>query len=282
MSSMRVLREKAETLRSLHRGPHLFVLPNAWDVPSARLFEEAGFPAVATSSAAVAVSLGYPDGEQIPKHELFQAVRRISDALAVPLSADIESGYGRTSAELADTLRRVVDAGAVGLNIEDVADFRARTLYPLDVQVERLEAVRAAADSAGVPVVVNARTDADRLAPGDRRARLAESVRRAQAFKASGADCVYPIGLSDRTSIERFVRAVEHPVNVMARATTPTVRELEAIGVRRLSLGPGPMYASMGLLRRIAKELRGPGTYETLTEGALTFDELNALARPRH
>jgi 2-methylisocitrate lyase-like PEP mutase family enzyme len=281
MNSKRSLREKAGRFRELHHADRLLLLPNAWDVPSARVFEDAGFPAVATSSAAIAVSHGYPDGEQIPKHELFPVVRRIADSLAVPLSADIESGYGPTLEELTDTVRRVVDAGAIGVNIEDVADFAAHRLYSIEEQVERIATVRTAASFLGVPLVVNARTDADRLAPGDKTARLEEAIRRALAYKAAGADCLYPIGLTDRTAIRRFVRAVDHPVNVMARKGTPPVRELAEIGVRRLSLGPGPMYASIALLKRIGRELREAGTYRALTKDAIGFDELNALGRPR-
>jgi len=282
MSSRRVLRERAEKFLDLHHGDRVLILPNAWDVPSARVFEDAGFPAVGTSSAMIAVSMGYPDGEQIPKHEMFPVVRRIADALAVPLSADIESGYGATLAELADTVRRVVDAGAIGVNLEDVADFRTHSLYSVDRQVERIETVRAAATSLGVPLVINARTDADRLAKGNRTARLDEAIRRGQSYKAAGADCLYPIGLSDRASIRRFVRAVDHPVNVMARKATPSVAELRELGVRRLSLGPGPMYATMALLGKAGRELLTRGTYTTLTSQAIGFDELNALARPRH
>jgi 2-methylisocitrate lyase-like PEP mutase family enzyme len=130
--------------------------------------------------------------------------------------------------------------------------------------------------------VINARTDADRLAPGDKRARLDEAIRRGQAYKSAGADCLYPIGLTDRPSIRRFVREVDHPVNVMARKATPPAAELRELGVRRLSLGPGPMYATMALLRKAGRELLTRGTYTTLTAGAIGFDELNALARPRH
>jgi 2-methylisocitrate lyase-like PEP mutase family enzyme len=274
-------REKAEEFRSLHYAKKILVLPNAWDVPSARVFEDAGFPAIATSSAALAISVGYPDGEKIRKEELFSVVKKIAGVLSVPLSVDIESGFGASIDSLTDTIRRVIEAGAVGINIEDISDFEKKTLLPVEKQVERIRAVRTASDSLGIPLLMNARTDAYRFGTGDERARLDAAIRRERAYEAAGADCLYPIGLTDRESILTFVKAVNKPMNIMARKGTPTITELQEMGVKRLSLGPGPMYATMGLLRKIAQELKEKGTYETLLTGAITFDELNALSLPR-
>lgn len=273
--------EKAEEFRSLHQAKRILVLPNAWDVPSARVFEDAGFPAIATSSAALSVSLGYPDGEKIGKDELFTVVRKIAGILTIPLSADVESGFGASIEQLSDTVRRVIEAGAVGVNIEDISDFEKKSLVPIEKQVERLKAVRRVADSLGIPFVINARTDAYRFVAGDEKSRLEETIRREKAYAAAGADCLYPMGLTDKDTIAAFVRAVNKPVNIMARKGAPTISELEKIGVKRLSLGPGPMYASMGLLRRIAQELKQDGSYDSLLAGAITFDELNALAKPK-
>jgi 2-methylisocitrate lyase-like PEP mutase family enzyme len=274
-------REKAEEFRSLHHAKKMLVLPNAWDVPSARVFEDAGFPAVATSSAALAVSAGYPDGEKIGKEELFSVVKKIAGVLSVPLSVDIESGLGATIDSLTDTIRRVVEVGAVGINIEDISDFEKKTLLPVEKQVERIRAVRRASDSLGIPLLINARTDAYRFRTGDESAALEETIRRERAYEAAGADCLYPIGLTGRESIVTFIKAVNKPMNIMARKGLPAITELQEMGVKRLSLGPGPMYATMGLLRKIGQELKEKGTYETLLTGAINFDELNALARPR-
>lgn len=274
-------KEKAGEFRSLHYAKKILVLPNVWDVPSARVFEDAGFPAIATSSAALAVSLGYPDGEKIGKEDFFSVVKKIAGVLSVPLSVDIESGFGATIDSLTDTIRRVIEAGAVGINIEDISDFEKKTLLPVEKQVERIRAVRTASDSLGVSLLINARTDAYRFGTGDERARLDEAIRRERAYEAAGADCLYPIGLTDRESILTFVKAVNKPMNIMARKGTPAITELQEMGVKRLSLGPGPIYAAMGLLRKIAQELKEKGTYETLLTDAITFDELNALARPR-
>jgi len=273
--------EKAEEFRSLHNSNHILILPNAWDVPSARVFEDAGFPAVATSSAALAVSLGYPDGEAIGKEELFSAVTRIASRLTVPLSVDIESGFGATLDQLSDTIRRVIRAGGVGVNLEDISNFESKTLFSIERQVERIRMVRNVSDSLEVPLVINGRTDAYRYSMGDESAKLEEAIRRSNAYSDAGADCLYPMGVATEAAIATFVKAVHKPVNIMARKGTPTIRELERIGVRRLSLGPSAMYATMGLLKGIAGELKQNGTYDTLLTGAITFDELNALANPK-
>lgn len=281
MSGSGSQREKAEAFRALHHGPRLLVLPNAWDVPSARVFEDAGFPAVASSSAAVAASLGYPDGERIPLDELLSVVRKIAGAVSIPLSVDLEAGFGTTPKRLSGTIRGVVRAGAVGLNLEDSLPPDGETLRSADAQAERLRTIRKTADSLGVPLVLNARTDAFVVGSAPTKEKFDEAVRRARVYEETGADVLYPMGLADPGSIEAFVQAVRLPVNVLARRGIPPVRELERMGVKRLSLGPSAMYATMGLLKRIARELQERGTYDTLTEGAVTFDELMALAVPK-
>ncbi len=272
--------ERAERFRALHGRRRLFVLPNAWDVPSARTFEDAGFPAVATSSAGLMVSFGYPDGQTMPRRELVAAVRRIADRLSVPLSADVVAGFGRSPGEVARTVRSVLGAGAVGVNLEDLEPSRGR-LFRVGAQVEKIRAVRRTAEAVGIPLVINARTDALRHHPGTPTARFEEAVRRACAYRDAGADCVYPMGLTDAGSISAFVRAVDTPVNVMVRAGLPPVTELERLGVRRLSFGPSASYAAMGLLRRASREILTYGTFASLVDGAITFDELNLLAMPK-
>lgn len=278
--TMRNQAEKAEDFRRLHRGKKLLVLPNAWDVPSARVFEDAGFPAVATSSAGMMVSLGYPDGEAIDRKEFMSAIKRIAGVLSVPLSADVVSGFGATPREVVSTVKEVLQAGAIGINIEDV-DHRTNQLVPIKKQVEKLKALTALRDSQAIHFVINARTDALRHGSGDDQARLDEAVRRGVAYRDLGVDCVYPMGLTDATSIATYVKALDFPVNVMVRNDLPSVAELERLGVARLSLGPSPSYAAMGLLRRASSELLQQGTYASLLEGAITFDELNQLASPR-
>jgi 2-methylisocitrate lyase-like PEP mutase family enzyme len=272
--------EKAEDFRRLHDRREVLVLPNAWDVPSARIFEEEGFPAVATSSAGMLVSLGYPDGEEIPPKEFDAAIRRIARVLSVPLSADVVGGFGDTPEGVAKSVRAVIRAGAVGINIEDFVHSRKK-LLPVGKQVARLRELVRLREALKIPFVINARTDALRYAPGNEGEKMEEAIRRAEAYRDLGADCVYPMGLTDAASISRFVHALDFPTNVMVRKGLPALPELKRLGVARVSFGPTASYAAMGLLRKASREVREKGTFDSLIEGTITFDELNSLALPR-
>lgn len=270
-------KDKADDFRELHHGNKILILPNAWDVPSARVFENEGFPAVATSSAGLMVSLGYPDGEVIVRDEFVLAIRRIGRVLSVPLSVDIVAGFGKTTKEVLTTVKAILKAGGVGINIEDFAH-ATKILYPIERQVENLKAIRKLGNTLGIPLVINARTDALRFGLGDEEAKFQEAVRRAIAYREAGADCVYPMGLTHADPIRRFVKELDFPTNVMVRKGLPTVSELERLGVARVSFGPSASYATMGLLRRASREVLERGTYQNLVDGAISFDELNSLA----
>ena len=269
-------KEKAEALRSLHAVPRILVLPNAWDAASARIFEDAGFPAVGTTSAGVAFALGYPDGQHVPREEALFMIGRIAATVGVPVTADIEAGYGADSVEqVLETVRGVLAAGAVGLNLEDGAGGDALTDSRL--QADKISAIRSLGESAGIPLVINARTDAFRLAALTTKERMEEAVRRLNAYHAAGADCLFAPFLKDATTIAVLVSAVDGPLNVLATAGAPPVAELERLGVRRVSVGGGPSRAALGLVRRIARELRDAGTYELMTTDAVPYDEMNRL-----
>ncbi len=202
--TMQSQKDKAQKFRGLHHGKRILILPNAWDVPSARVFENEGFPAVATSSAGLMVSLGYPDGEVMRRDEFVSAVKRIARVLSVPLSVDIVAGFGKTTKEVVVTVKAILKAGGIGINIEDFAH-ATKKLFPIKRQVENVNAIRGLGDSMGVPLVINARTDALRFGTGDEEARFEEAVRRAIAYRDAGADCVYPMGLTEAVSIKRFL-----------------------------------------------------------------------------
>jgi 2-methylisocitrate lyase-like PEP mutase family enzyme len=269
------LREKAEALRRLHAGPRALILANAWDVASARLVETAGFPAVASSSAGVAFALGYPDGQRISRAEMLDMVRRIARAVKVPVTADVEGGYGTTAQAAGETARGVVAAGAVGLNLEDLAD--GARLLPIELQVERIQAVRAAGDAAGVPLVINARTDAFGVESIAGAQRTEEAIRRANAYLRAGADCAFVPFVADRTVIARLAREIEGPLNVLGTPDSPPVEELERLGVRRISLGGGLARAAYGRARRVAIEVKQTGTFEALREGTISYAEMQRL-----
>ncbi|HEX8909698.1 MAG TPA: isocitrate lyase/phosphoenolpyruvate mutase family protein [Anaeromyxobacteraceae bacterium] len=268
------LREKAETLRRLHAGPRLLVLANAWDVGSARVIAAAGFPAVATSSAGVAYALGYPDGERISRGEMLDMIGRIARGVEVPVTADVEAGYGTTPAAAAETVAGVLAAGAVGLNLEDANGGR---LLPLELQVERVAAVRRAGEAAGVPLVVNARTDAAGVSELPPEERLAEAVRRANAYLAAGADCAFVPFVSARDAIAHLAREVRGPLNVLGTPASPPLGELARLGVRRVSFGSGLARAAYGRARRIAQELSAAGTYAALAEDSIGYAEMQRL-----
>ena len=263
MDSRPPQRERVEILRRLHQGPRILVLPNVWDVVTARIVEAAGFSALATTSAGVAFALGYPDGERISRAEMVAAVRRIAGRVRVPVTADMEAGYGRTPQAAAETAREVIAAGAVGMNLED-APADGDGLFDVALQAERVRAARESAEAAGVPLVINARTDVFLASIGAPETRLSHAVRRLNAYRAAGADCLFAPGVTDRATIATLVREVGGPLNVLAGPGCPPVPELEALGVRRLSLGSGVMRATLGLVRRIAGELQGPGTFAAL------------------
>ncbi len=268
--------ERAIHFRQLHRGSTPLVLPNVWDVASARIFEEAGFPALATTSAGVAFSLGYPDGQRILPEEMIARIGRIGRAIKVPLSADIESGYGSTPEDAAKTTRELIQAGAIGMNLEDASGDLARPLIDLELAVEKIKAVREAAAKAGVPIVVNARTDVYLLPEAQPAAGYYEAHRRLMAYRDAGADCVFVPGLKDTDTIGRLVRDLQCPVNILAVTGSPSIPELQKLGVARVSLGSGPMRATLTLLRNMAEELKSSGTYSTLN-GAIPHAEMNRI-----
>ena len=253
----------------------MLVLPNVWDAGSARIFVEAGFKALATTSAGIAFSLGYPDGERISRDEMLAAVSRITRRSDVPITADMEAGYGVPPNAVAETVRRVIAAGAVGMNLEDRVEGGPLIDFPL--AVERVAAARSAADAAGVKLVLNARTDAfeaPELRPDQR---LAEAVRRGNAFRDAGADSVFVPFVGDRGTIEQLVQSIRAPLNVLGTPTAPPLKQLAALGVRRVTFGSAPMRATLGLVRRMAREWKDKGTYGTLEAYGIPFADLQKL-----
>jgi 2-methylisocitrate lyase-like PEP mutase family enzyme len=267
---------KADSFRSMHRGPKMLVLPNAWDVASARVFEDAGFGAIASTSAGVAFSLGYPDGQKIAREEMLARVARIARAVKVPVTADVESGYGNRPEDTERTAREVIEAGAVGLNLEDAPGDGNQPLADLSLQIERVRAVKAAALKTGVLLVLNARTDVYLAEVGAPESRYDETMRRLIAYRDAGADCVFVPGLRDAATIRKLAQDVKCPVNILVGPGSPSIPELQKLGVARVSVGSSAMRATLGLVKRIAEELRGPGTYSTL-EGGIAYADVNEM-----
>ena len=274
-------RAKAEAFRAMHDRSRILVLPNAWDAMSARVIEEAGARAIATTSAGVAFSVGYPDGEAIPRDEMIAAIARIARVVTIPVSADIESGFAHDAREVGETVRRVIDAGAVGINLEDQVHDGTHSLYDLDVAVDHVRAAREAADSVGVPIVINARTDVYLLGIGEPDTRFEHAIRRANAYRKAGADCLFIPAVARRADIERIVPALDGPLNLITVPGIPTIPELESLGVARVSVGTRLTLNAMSALKKTVAELLNTGTYESMLEATTTYADANRLMTSR-
>ena len=264
---------KAGALLALHAGPG-FVLPNAWDAGSARILEQVGFPAVATTSAGIAWSLGVPDGGPIDRDTMLEHIGRIVAAVQVPVTADLEAGYGDTPDDVADTVARAVQLGAVGGNLEDARD---GGLFAIDEAADRVAAARAAAPSG--TFVLNARTDTYFVgAAGDP---FDETVERASRYLEAGADCIFVPGVVEADTIRRLAAAIPAPLNVVAGlASTIDARTLFSLGVKRVSLGGSLARATLSLLERAGHELLDSGTLGFL-DGAIGYADLQRRFGPR-
>ncbi|MCP2636540.1 isocitrate lyase/phosphoenolpyruvate mutase family protein [Microbacterium sp. HD4P20] len=247
---------RARTFRLLHDGPRAFVMPNPWDAGTARLVERAGFAAIATTSAGHAFSHGIPDG-RASLDALLVHVAELAAATSLPLSVDLEDGFAATVDTLGSVVEAVAGAGAVGASIEDRD--RSGELYPIGVAVERVEAFVAAARALSFPFTVTARCECFLAGQPD----LDETIRRLRAYESAGADVVYAPGLASRDQIRAVVDAVESPVNVVAGlgGATPSVSELERLGVRRISLGSALARAGFGAVQRALDEVQTHGTF---------------------
>lgn len=267
--------DRARLLRSYHDGRGL-VLANAWDAGSAVVIADAGALAIGTTSAGVSWALGRPDGQRLTRDDMVQAVRRIVDAVDIPVTADIEGGYGPAPQDVDATVTAVLAAGAVGINLEDSRDVGG-PLFSAEEQADRIRAARQAAVTSEVPdTVINARTDVFLFAIGEPDGRLDEVHRRAESYAEAGADCLFVPGLLDLAALESLVGALPLPVNAMAGPGGPSVEELRSAGVQRISVGPTIAQVAYTATRAAARELLASGTYAAC-EGAVDFAELNAL-----
>src|SRR5215472_13386671 len=283
---MSTLHEKASAFAERHQEPGIIVLPNAWDPGTAVVLADAGFPFIATTSAGVAFAQGLPDGERLSRSRMLELAGQIAAAVEVPVTADLEAGYGPRPEDVAATVTGAVAAGVVGCNIEDSTGDRERPLFELDLAVERIRAGAEAAAASGMPFVLNARVDPYLVRLGTPAENLAESIRRANAYREAGAGCLYVPSVDDPDAIAELVREIDGPLNVLGArggaAATLSVRDLDALGVRRVSIGGSLAVAALALVRRAAAELREHGTF-SYTSDAMSNADANALmlrARP--
>lgn len=270
------LHDKARLLHSLHTADRPLALANAWDVASARIIEEAGAAAVATTSCGVAWSLGYADGDRLPRELALALIGRVAGGVGVPVSADIEAGFADDAAGVAETVRGVLAAGAVGINIEDALVNGPEPLRTLAEQVERIAAARKAADEAGVPLFINARTDVYLGAVGAPETRLGVALDRAAAFIEAGADGIFVPGVTDLAVVAELAKGIAAPLNILTGPGGPSVAELAGAGAARVSIGGRMAEAAYGVVRQEAREFLADGTCTPVVEGP-GYGEMQAL-----
>jgi 2-methylisocitrate lyase-like PEP mutase family enzyme len=268
--------KRAAYFRQLHSNRPL-VLPNAWDAASARVIELAGALAIATTSAGISWAFGRSDGQKVRREEMIEVISNIVQTVKVPVTADIEGGYGSGSThDVADTVKSLVAMGVAGINLEDSPGRDGEVLLAPEVHAERIRAARDAASRDGGDLVINARTDVYLFEVGAPETRFEAAAKRADLYRAAGADCLFVPGVIDADTIIKLVRAIDGPLNIMAMPGAPTIAELGKLGVARISVGPAIAMAALGATRRAASELLEQGTYQALENG-VPFSEANNL-----
>jgi len=272
--------DKAKQLYNLHHTGRLLILPNIWDVLGARLLEDLGYAAVATASASVAYSNGYNDGENIPFEDVVAILKRIAASVGIPVTADIESGYAENEAQLAANIRRLIETGIVGINIEDT-DKKTKSLLPAAVQCDKIKLIKSIAAEMNMPLFVNARTDCyiHEKNFSSPQGRLEETIQRGMAYKTAGADCFYPILMKDEDEIKAIVQAVNMPVNIITMPGIPSLQALQQMGVARVSLGPSFLKYALKGMRDLAVKLQHHEGLEDITGNDISTDYLKHLVR---
>jgi PEP phosphonomutase and related enzymes len=264
-------KEKAEMFLKFHHYKEMLVLLNSWDIGSSKLIEACGYKAIATTSMGIAASLGYPDCQIIQLSEMLQVITGIVNAVQVPVTVDIEAGYGNDLNEILESVRKFIATGIVGINIEDSIDLSPDLVDEMEF-CERISAIRALSDALGFHLVINARTDSFYTSSGSTQEKLAASIRRGNKYREAGADCIFVQPVWEKELISTLVKEINAPVNILANPgigggiLPPSVRELQELGVARLSLGSAVMKATLALIKKIANELSESGTYAILSD----------------
>lgn len=274
-------REKAERFLGFHHSGEILVLLNSWDISSSKLIEACGYKAVATTSMGLAAAHGYPDCQVIQLTEVLDAITGIVNAVHVPVSVDIEAGYGETLDEIIESVAQVISTGIVGINIEDSVDMNPVLVDEMEF-CERISAIRALSKSMGFHLVINARTDSFYTSPDSPAKNLVESIRRGNKYREAGADCIFVQPVGDKETIATLVKEINAPINILANPTIgaglpPSIAELQDLGVARVSLGSSLMKATLALIKKVADELAENGTYNTLSDALSPIPE-TALA----
>jgi 2-methylisocitrate lyase-like PEP mutase family enzyme len=265
-----IQKEKAEIFLKFHQEKEILVLLNSWDTGSSKLIEACGYKAIASTSMGIAASLGYPDCQAIQLSEMIEAITGIVNGVQVPVTVDIEAGYGNNLTEIIDSVNKIIATGIVGINIEDSIDLNPVLIDEMEF-CERISAIRALSDSLGFHLVINARTDSFYTGSGSSREKLSESIKRGNKYREAGADCIFIQPVWEKETISTLVKEINAPINILSNpgigaGLPPSVRELQDLGVARLSLGSSLMKATLALIKKVANELSETGTYNILLD----------------
>ena len=265
-----IQKEKAELFLKYHKDKEILVLLNSWDIGSSKLIEACGYKAIATTSMGVSASLGYPDCQVIQLSEMIEVISGIVNGVQVPVTVDIEAGYGNNLDEIIDSVKKIIATGIVGINIEDSIDLNPILIDEIEF-CERISAIRALSDSLGFHLVINARTDSFFTSSGSPRENLNESIKRGNKYQEAGADCIFVQPVWEKETISTLVKEINAPINILANPKVgiglpPSVSELQDLGVARLSLGSCLMKATLALIKKAADELSKKGTYNILLD----------------
>ena len=265
-----IQKEKAEVFLKFHQDEEILVLLNSWDIGSSKLIEASGYKAIATTSMGIAASFGYPDCQVIQLSEMIGVITRIVNGVRVPVTVDIEAGYGNNLDEIIDSVKKIIATGIVGINIEDSIDLNPILIDEMEF-CERISAIRALSDSMGFHLVINARTDSFYTSLGSSREKLSESIKRGNKYREAGADCIFVQPLREKETISTLVKEINAPINILSnpaigKGLPPSIRELQDLGVARLSLGSSLMKATLALIKKVADELVEKGTYNILSD----------------
>jgi 2-methylisocitrate lyase-like PEP mutase family enzyme len=265
-----IQKEKAEKFLEFHHDKEILVLLNSWDPGSSKLIEACGYRAIATTSMGIAASLGYPDCEVIQLSELLHIVTGIANAVQVPVTVDFEAGFGNNINEIVESVTKLIATGVVGINIEDSIELNP-VLIEETAFCERISAIRALSDSLGFHLVINARTDSFYTSRASESEKLSESIRRGNKYREAGADCIFVQPVWNKETIATLVKEINAPINILSNpgiggGLPPTIRELQDLGVARLSIGSGLMKATLALIKKVADELSRAGTCTLLSD----------------
>ncbi|WP_242144147.1 MULTISPECIES: isocitrate lyase/phosphoenolpyruvate mutase family protein [unclassified Bacillus cereus group] len=271
---MNKLLNKKMVFKDYHYQPTTLILPNAWDVMSAKTYQELGYKAIGTTSAGISASAGYLDGERIPFSEMFKVVKEITKSVDIPVSADIESGFSETIEGILENVKKLISIGVAGINLEDSIKSANTKIYEIAYQQEKIEKIKDLAIIEGVQLFVNARTDIYWLNLFNDKCRFAKTIERAKAYQDAGADGIFIPGVEDEDTIKMFVKEIELPINILVGRSTPKIQQLNSLGVSRLSFGSGAYRATMSALLEITEEVIKYGEYKRMMNNSFTYEKM--------